>query len=120
MFILSIKIGVYYLIYFQRFGIFVKTKKLLFMNTLKPTFVLMLFLFCATLVFSCKSDDDSTPTEICNDGLDNDNDGFVDCQDNDCAEAANCAVEICDDGIDNDNDGFIDCDDNDCTEAANC
>jgi len=53
---------------------------------------------------------------ICDDGIDNDGDGFVDCDDQDCYETATCnpTVEICDDGIDNDGDGFVDCDDVDC------
>lgn len=58
-------------------------------------------------------------SEICTDGIDNDNDGFTDCDDYDCEcdESANCF-----DGIDNDNDGFVDCEDYDCDcdESANC
>ena len=58
-------------------------------------------------------------SEICNDDLDNDGDGFTDCDDFDCDcdESNNCH-----DGIDNDGDGFIDCDDFDCDcdESNNC
>lgn len=52
-------------------------------------------------------------TEICDDGIDNDNDGLVDCDDNDCADTCQPPTdpEICDDGIDNDGDGKTDCDD---------
>ena len=46
--------------------------------------------------------------EICNNSIDDDNDGNVDCEDSDC----NCPIEeICTDGIDNDGDGLIDCKD---------
>ena len=58
--------------------------------------------------------------EICDDGIDNDDDGFIDCDDFDCLGDPACAVEICDDGIDNDDDGFIDCDDLDCTGDPAC
>jgi hypothetical protein len=56
-----------------------------------------------------------TPTEgklpeICNNSIDDDNNGLVDCEDPEC----NCpkeTVENCSDGIDNDGDGLIDCND---------
>ena len=51
--------------------------------------------------------------ENCNDGIDNDDDGYVDCEDQDC----NC-VEDCDDGIDNDGDGLVDGADPDCEEPT--
>lgn len=53
----------------------------------------------------------------CNNGLDDDGDGDVDCADKDCADHAAVCVkqpEICDDGIDNDRDDFVDKDDSDC------
>jgi len=49
--------------------------------------------------------------EVCDDGLDNDDDGSVDCDDPDCVGVC---VEICDDFADNDGDGLTDCDDSDC------
>ncbi len=81
--------------------------------------------------------------EICDDGIDNDNDGYDDCGDADCStffmcdtcndgvfneneEGIDCGgpcaecetssgqEEICYDGLDDDNDGFTDCDDYDC------
>lgn len=83
--------------------------------------LLSIFIFSAPILHSCKSDDDSqNQVEICNDGIDNDNDGFIDCDDFDCDSDPNCAIEICDDGIDNDNDGFIDCDDIDCDSDPSC
>ncbi len=61
-------------------------------------------------------------TEICTDGIDNDEDGLTDCADtDDCALDPACIVsdpEICDDGIDNDEDGKVDCADPDCEGIA--
>ena len=59
--------------------------------------------------------------EICDDGLENDGDGFVDCEDSDCSSESVCSIpttEIdCNDYIDNDQDHLIDstggCDVND-------
>lgn len=57
-------------------------------------------------------------TELtCNDGLDNDCDGQIDCLDTNRASAANCmmGVENCSDGMDNDGDlALIDCADSQC------
>src|SRR5690606_24200229 len=60
--------------------------------------------------------------EICDDGIDNDGDGAVDCQDSDCLNHPSCAIpdEICDDGIDNDGDGAVDCQDSDCANHPAC
>ena len=55
--------------------------------------------------------------EDCTDGIDNDGNGAVDCDDEACAEE--CA-EVCDDGVDNDEDGAIDCADEDCVEDEAC
>jgi len=49
----------------------------------------------------------------CIDGIDNDGDGALDCEDEDCDDSGRCD-EVCDDGRDNDNDGATDCDDRDC------
>ena len=57
--------------------------------------------------------------EICDDKRDNDCDGFIDCDDPDCAGQSGCAVEICDDGKDNDGDGLVDCNDPDCFAFCN-
>jgi hypothetical protein len=64
--------------------------------------------------------------EICDDGIDNDCDTFVDCDDSDCDTDPACQectadeVGLCDDGIDNDCDTFIDCDDTDCDADPAC
>ena len=58
-------------------------------------------------------------SETCDDGIDNDLDGFIDMEDSDCwppepPPAPMPESETCDDGIDNDLDGFIDMEDGDC------
>ena len=66
----------------------------------------------------------STVTEICNNSVDDDSDGAVDCDDSDCNGDDACPAsnaETCNDGADNDGDGSIDCvDTTDCSSAANC
>ena len=61
------------------------------------------------------------PAEVCNDGEDNDEDGATDCDDTDCAAAANC-VEAgnCADEIDNDGNGDVDCADAACADDEAC
>ena len=54
------------------------------------------------------------PPEICDDGIDNDTDGLLDCADFDCVGNPSCLVEICDNLVDDDADGTIDCADSDC------
>ena len=54
--------------------------------------------------------------EVCDDGIDNDTDGKVDCEDLDCP----ACPEVCDDGDDNDRDGSVDCDDPDCAGHNYC
>jgi hypothetical protein len=75
--------------------------------------------------------------EICDDGVDNDADGFTDCIDQDCSTFAFCAASAspppappapspentlaaCRDGVDNDADGFTDCTDQDCLILTMC
>lgn len=78
-------------------------------------YILFVFTMCI-LILSCNQN----TVEICNDGIDNDWDSFIDCDDFSCDNDSFCMVEICDDGKDNDNDGFIDGDDWDCDESKNC
>ncbi len=60
-------------------------------------------------------------TEICNNNTDDDDDGYVDCNDNDCADADRCFIaEICDNGSDDDGDGWRDCSDPDCERREIC
>ena len=59
------------------------------------------------------------PTEVCDNGKDDDGDGKADCQDTDCKEQKVCD-EVCDDNKDNDFDDKIDCADPDCSADAVC
>ncbi|MBM4372983.1 MAG: hypothetical protein FJ098_15120, partial [Deltaproteobacteria bacterium] len=54
--------------------------------------------------------------EICDNEIDDDGDGFVDCIDWDCDDDPACAAfqEVCTGGSDEDGDSFVDCDDFDC------
>ncbi len=63
----------------------------------------------------------------CADGLDNDGDGYIDCDDHDCYLTRDCGGSpsglenqdsTCSDGMDNDGDGYIDCDDYDCSRNS--
>lgn len=63
-----------------------------------------------------KTGQENSP-DLCRDSIDNDGDGFLDCDDQDCE--AYCPVPeddpmLCSDGRDNDADGLTDCDDPDC------
>jgi len=64
------------------------------------------------------------PQEICNNGIDDDGDTLVDCDDLlDCSNDPACnlpTVENCSNGIDDDGDGLIDCADSDCIGNAAC
>ncbi len=65
----------------------------------------------------------------CSDGIDNDNNGKIDCDDPNCADFTFCAkteegkentLAACADGDDNDGDGKIDCDDPECKQFMIC
>ena len=81
-----------------------------------PSAIPGLFSF-ATLLAACAC---SAPAEYCANGADDDDDGFVDCADQDCTDDAACGESSCDDSVDDDGDGLVDCDDPDCdcTPAA--
>jgi hypothetical protein len=57
--------------------------------------------------------------EVCSDGLDNDCDEIVDCEDPNCSASPSCEqpAEICGDCRDNDDDGLVDFEDADCCAA---
>jgi hypothetical protein len=62
---------------------------------------------------------ENCPTEVCDDGIDNDGDGDIDCADSDCANNPICDVEICGNCLDDDGDGKVDFEDDDCCDNTN-
>lgn len=80
------------------------------------------------VVFACERELSGTakkPAEVlCDNEIDDDADGKVDCDDSDCATSSHCTggdpETICDDDIDNDGDGAVDCKDTDCASAEKC
>ena len=54
-----------------------------------------------------------TSPEDCTNGLDDDGDGLIDCEDPSCTDDPTCP-EICDNSVDDDADGDIDCGDSEC------
>ncbi len=56
----------------------------------------------------------------CSDGMDNDGDGQVDCDDPDCHGQSLCEAGNCSDGADNDDNGQVDCDDPACAQDSSC
>jgi len=63
-----------------------------------------------------------TSDEDCTNGIDDDADGDLDCEDADCASYPDCLpiVEHCGNGVDDDDDGDVDCADSDCTDLPHC
>ena len=68
---------------------------------------------CVDLAAQCVQNNQPVP-EVCDDGIDNDCDGFIDAADSDCIQPP---VEDCFNGIDDDGDSFVDCLDADCAGA---
>ena len=61
--------------------------------------------------------------ENCTNGVDDDGDGAIDCNDVDCSSDPSCggSPENCTNGIDDDQDGYTDCDDQaDCSNDPSC
>jgi hypothetical protein len=73
---------------------------------------------CTLMTSGCTN----AAAESCTNGVDDDLDGLVDCQDGDCSSNAACGgtPENCTDGLDNDQDGAIDCGDLDCQNHPSC
>jgi hypothetical protein len=76
------------------------------------------------IFIACQNDNQQQlpPRENCSNGIDDDGDGFTDCDDYECAWSSFCqpAVEICNNGIDDDGDQMIDCQDYDCAGNSVC
>ena len=70
---------------------------------------------------SATDDAEAPPVASCEDGVDDDGDGWTDAADPDCAEAssveAGLGATMCNDGVDNDADGATDGGDADCVDA---
>ena len=64
----------------------------------------------------------SSQAEDCTNGLDDDGDSAIDCNDFDCSSNPVCngSPENCTNGTDDDNDGLTDCDDADCSGESAC
>ena len=60
--------------------------------------------------------------EICDNGIDDDGNGLIDCADRDNCQFNSACLnkEICNNGKDDDGDGFIDCFDGDCGNSTSC
>ena len=58
--------------------------------------------------------------EICDNGIDDNDNGKIDCDDESCKTHPLCMETICDDNIDDEGDGLIDCDDPDCEKNWRC
>ena len=88
--------------------------------------LLVALIGCLLLAFTIQAQ----TVEVCNDGIDNDGNGLVDCADSFCSYAANIERGCnCFDNIDNDGDGVIDKADPNCAsyyglefvgEGSNC
>lgn len=69
----------------------------------------------------CEDPDcDGACLETCEDGRDNDGDGLTDCADSDCWYARRCVETTCGDGVDDELDGLTDCQDPDCWSDPRC
>ena len=71
----------------------------------------------AIILASCDVQPDP---EICDNQIDDNGDGLVDCADPECADFTACQAEVCDNQIDDNGDGLVDCADPECADASNC
>lgn len=62
----------------------------------------------------------SNVPEICDNGVDDNGNGHIDCDDWDCEDDPACKETDCADNLDNDGDGDTDCDDSDCLGTVEC
>ena len=82
-------------------------------------FILLLFAFQPSTYAQTAPNARTNADEVCNNGIDDDGDGDIDCADGDCV--FECAgKEICNNGKDDDGDGLIDCFDSDCGNSIYC
>jgi subtilisin-like proprotein convertase family protein len=64
--------------------------------------------------------DAATSETVCDDGVDDDADGQIDCADSDCGNVLLCIEAACDNGVDDDGDTHADCADPDCDGVPPC
>lgn len=90
-----------------------------------PISLFLAALLCSACVADAAPNNTEDNNAVCDDGLDNDGDDFIDCADRSCSWNANvtvCGTEsndaLCDDGLDNDGNGHTDCDDFACSRNA--
>ena len=77
--------------------------------------------FTAALVLGgCEAPHRDVVAEICNNHMDDDGNGQVDCQDTTCMGKPVCTAEICNNNIDDNGDGKFDCADPTCAGKAPC
>ena len=67
---------------------------------------------------ACDDCPTTTSEGACGDGVDDDCDGLLDCEDADCVEDPGCVELACANVTDDDHDGLIDCEDPDCQLTA--
>jgi hypothetical protein len=80
-----------------------------------------ILIIMSLFLFSCAGGSTSGDVEICDNSLDDDGDGKIDCLDADCNSFAGCSgTEICDNNQDDDGDLDVDCADSDCFTHAHC
>jgi MYXO-CTERM domain-containing protein len=58
--------------------------------------------------------------ELCNNGIDDDGDSDIDCQDSQCGNDPVCRETLCDNGLDDNGNGLIDCQDATCATNPAC
>ncbi|MBU1218238.1 DUF2271 domain-containing protein [Myxococcota bacterium] len=87
---------------------------------MKNIFIFILCTMALTLI-GCDNDSGTDPVEICNNSIDDNENGLVDCLDPACSGHQECQlVEICNNGLDDDENGTTDCEDPACNEHASC
>ncbi|MBU3941884.1 MAG: hypothetical protein KKF74_03150, partial [Nanoarchaeota archaeon] len=58
--------------------------------------------------------------EVCDNEIDDNGNGKIDCEDESCKTNPACMETICNDNIDDEGDGLVDCDDSDCEKSWQC
>ena len=87
------------------------------------TYLPLTSILLLVLLSACggKEIDPSLIEERCTDGVDNNGDGLVDCEDPTCSQFASCSGnEHCYNGVDDNGDGLIDCEDDTCQGLFIC